>query len=171
MDVRAMVGPTVSLKLARAKALLMAVVARVMLKAIASMARVMVQVAVTETVEVVRSMAGAVVMVMLRTHKSMVVMIGVIARVMAEARIINVEKDKVVVRGRVMVVEKDRVRVMAQAAVMVMARVADVAAQTMARVARAIAEDMVWARDKARGRADSTAIVMAAVAISDTASN
>ena len=155
MMARARADPAVSLKVVRATALLMAVVARVKLKAIARTAGVMVQAAVIETVEVVRNMAGAVVMdltrVMVRTGK-------VMAGATAEARVIKVmtvENGKVVVRDRVM----------AQVAVMVMARVTDAVARTMARVARVMAVDAARVKGTARDNPISTITATAVVKI------
>jgi hypothetical protein len=167
--VRARVGPAVSLKVARARALLMDVVARVTLKAIARMAGVMAQAAVMETVEVVKVMGEAAAMALIR---AMVRTDKVLAEATAEARVVRVmavEKGKVVVRGRVMVaVDKARAWVMALVAVMVMARadrVTDAVARTMARVVRAMAVDAARARGTARGNPISTVTATAVVTI------
>ena len=165
---RARVGPAVSLKVARARDLLMDVVAGVTLKAIARTAGVMAQAAVMETVEVVKIMVKAVAMALIR----------VMAEATAEARVVRVmavEKGKVVARGRVMVaVDKARAWVMALVAVMVMARadrVTDAVARTMARAARAMAVDAVRARGTARDNPIGTVTATAVVMIRDTASN
>lgn len=63
------VVPTVLLKVARARAMLMAVVVRVTVKVIDMMARVMVQAAVMAMVEAVRIMARVAVMVMARADR------------------------------------------------------------------------------------------------------
>lgn len=170
---RVRVGPAVSLKVARARDLLMDVVAGVTLKAIARTAGVMVQAAVTETVEVDRNMAAAVVMALIRVMvRNMVRADKVMAVATTEARVVRVmavEKGKVVVRDEVMVaVDKTRVRVMVRVAVMVMARVdrvTDAVVQTMARVARAMAVDAARVRGTARGNPIGTVTATAVVTI------
>ena len=142
--VRTRVSAAVSLKVARAGALLMAVEARVTAELTARTLRVMDRVAVIATVEVARNMAEVVVMAMT----------VVMTRVTAEARAMDA-------------MEMVRVKLMAPVAVMAMAkadRATDTVARTMARVVRAMAVDAARARARATAR-DSPISTVTATAV------
>ena len=154
--VMARVVPTVPLKAAKARAWPMAVVARVVVKVIAKVARVMAQVVAMAMVAVVKIMTRAAVMamakVMIRADKATAeardrVMVAV-ARVKAMAR---ADRDMdAMVR---IVVKADK----AMATVVV--------ARTMDRVARAMAVDAARGKARVRDNISNTATVMAAVAV------
>jgi hypothetical protein len=160
---RSKVGPAVSLKAAKAGALLMAAVGGVTLKVIARMIRVMARVAAMAMVEAARNMAVVAVMVMTRMGEAMVAVTRVMVEVTAEVRVMAEERGRVTA-----VVDEARVRVTDRVAVMVMAkadRVMVAVDRTMVRAARVMAVDEAGVKATARGIPVSTVTVTAVVTI------